>query len=139
MDEVFMDNYEAHIYSLLPNLHLSAWELEVINLPIIYEDVGKLIDKEQFQNSFYNHCAQLNLPAETYDLEEAFQKASNEWAIDIMLRVADHVIKSFDRDVPLDATNVVAWKDGRIAVDETICKSIHNYENTLSDIANLNI
>ena len=38
---------------------------------------------------FFKHCTELDLPRETYDLEQRFGKANNEWCEELMIIVAD--------------------------------------------------
>ena len=58
------------------------------------EHVRHLIDRDEFYSFFSSECAKLiSLPYENYHMETAFEKANKEWAMELMVLVADRILK----------------------------------------------
>ena len=100
MDDVFKENYITYIFSLLPELEVE-WKNQIVNMHDLWMDTGRLLDKNEFLKSFSIECEELNLPAESYNINEAFHKANNEWSIELMLTVSDWTIKFYHDDIDL--------------------------------------
>ena len=61
---------------------------------------------------------ELELPFEDYYIEEAFEKAKKEWGGELMILVADMILKWYDDDIP--TAKIVTTEKGRIQVDISI-------------------
>ena len=120
MDNEFKFWYSTWMYSLLHQKE-PDWKRQVVNLHELWEDTGKLIVKDEFFMNFTKSCTELNLEAELYDMESGFEKANTVWKEELMLEMADHIIKTYDDSVSLDTTDVVYIENGRIRVDPTKC------------------
>ena len=124
MDTVFKDWYEVFASSSLCHLH-PDWEMHVMKLHEYWPQLLQLIDREQLRTCFFDEIADINeiakrhpsveshLPLD-YNFEEAFEKVSNEWKTELMIAVADKILKWFD-----DAEKaVVTVVNGRIQVSQ---------------------
>ena len=139
MDTVFKDWYEVFASSSLYHLH-PDWQMHVMKLHEYWPQLLRLIDREQLRTCFFDEIADINEIAErhpsveshlplNYNFEEAFEKVSNEWKTELMITVADKVLKWFDDDIPEKA--VVTVVNGRIQVD---CKQCPLYSNFCRDV-----
>ena len=99
-----------------------------------------MIDRKQLRTCFFDEIADINEIAErlpsvesllplNYNFEEAFEKVSNEWKTELMITVADKVLKWFDDEIPEKA--VVTVVNGRIQVD---CKQCPLYGKFCHDV-----
>ena len=72
---------------------------------------------------FRDECQELSLPVETFDYDRAYRLAATEWRIELMLAVVEKIIKWYDDDVPLEATELAVWDVAKqeIVVDRTVC------------------
>ena len=130
MDAVFKDNYKVFAYAKLSNLE-PEWELQVQHIRQLWNAVGNLIDRNEFYSMFSSECAELALPYENYHMETAFENANKEWAMELMVLVADRILKWYDDDIPLDAT-IVTQENETILIDLSACRL---YSHHLSRIA----
>ena len=73
MDDVFMENYKVHVFSILPRLD-SDWSFQVDNLHELWNTAADMINRAEFWLSFTSECFQFELPFEEYNIEEAFDK-----------------------------------------------------------------
>ena len=128
MDDVFKFWYEVYVFSR-SLLVEPDWKVQIQRLYEIWEEIGQLITLDCFRDNFINHCAELDLPGETYDLKEGYKMANNEWREELMITVSDRIIKHYDDDVSLSAT-VVSWDSVKncIFVDKSICKLYYEKE-----------
>ena len=128
MDDIFKFWYEVYIFSRIHRIE-PDWKVQIQRLHEIWEEVGRCITLDCFRFSFFKHCTELNLPGETYDFKQGFEKANNEWCEELMIIVADRIIKHYDDDVSLSAT-VVSWDSVKncIFVDKSICKLYYEKE-----------
>ena len=60
--------------------------------------------------------AELALLYVNYHMEAAFENANKEWAMELMVLVADRILKWYDDDIPLDAT-IVTQENETILID----------------------
>ena len=120
MDAVFKDNYKVFAFSKLPNLE-PEWELQVQHIRQLWNAVGNLIDRNKFYSLFSSACAELALPYENYHMETAFENANKEWAMELMVLVADRILKLYDDDIPLNAT-IVTQENETILIDLSACR-----------------
>ena len=58
----------------------------------LWMDTERLIDKNEFLKGFPKECEKLNLPAESYNINEAFHKAVNKWSIEPLLTASTMMI-----------------------------------------------
>ena len=126
MDTVFKDWYEVFASSSLYQLH-PDWEMHVMKLHEYWPQLLQLIDREQLRTCFFDEIADINeiakrhpsveshLPLD-YNFEEAFEKVSNEWKTELMITVADKILKWFDDDAEKAVVTVV---NGRIQVSQS--------------------
>lgn len=118
MDVPFKFYYTTYMFSLFPRPEkVEDWITQVVNINDFWEPTGKLISKTEFYKYFERYCADLSLPAETYDLENAFQAANKEWRVELMLEVGDRLMKWWYDDVPLEATNIICWNVDKEQMD----------------------
>ena len=120
MDAVFKDIYKVFAFSKLPNLE-PEWELQVQHIRQLWNAVRNLIDRDKFYSLFSSACAELALPYENYNMETAFENANKEWATELMVLVADRILKLYDDDIPLDAT-IVTQENETILIDLSVCR-----------------
>ena len=73
---------------------------------------------------FVNECRELRLPVETFDFERAYNLAATDWRMELMLAVVEQIIKWFDDDVSLHATELAVWDVAKqeIIIDRSVCK-----------------
>ena len=109
------------LYFLLLERLQREWELQVQNLHDFWNAVGDMIDRAELWLSFTSECFELELSFEDYAIEEAFEKAKKEWSEELMILVADMILKWYDDDIPTTA-KIVTMEDGRIQVDIAICQ-----------------
>ena len=121
MDEQFKILYEIFMFQQICEIE-PEWKKQVINLHELWEDTGKMIDKDQFTQHFNDTCDTL-LCYEVYDLEEAFAKANREWREELMIKVAERIIAFHDSHDSF-CEHVVSIENGYIHADTTMCKSI---------------
>ena len=95
MDDVFKFWYEVYVFSR-SLLVEPGWKVQIQRLHEIWEEMGQLITLDCFRDNFINHCAELDLPGETYDLKEGIKMANNEWREELMITVANRIIKHYD-------------------------------------------
>ena len=67
-------------------------------------------------------CLEESLPIETFDYEQACRLAETEWRIELMLAVVERIIKHYDDDVPIDATELAVWDVAKqeIVIDRSV-------------------
>ena len=120
MDAIFMENYKVHVFSILPRLDRD-WRFQVDNLHELWNTAADMMNRAEFWLSFTSECFQFELPFEEYDIEGAFDKARKEWKEELMILVADMMLKWYDDDIPTTAT-IVTMEDGCIQVNSAICR-----------------
>ena len=69
---------------------------------------------------FSSESAELALPYENYHMETAFENANKEWAMELIVLVADRILKWYD-DIPLGAT-IVTHKNETILIILSACR-----------------
>ena len=119
MDELFKHHYVSYAFSLLPKIH-PQWEIQLENLHLYWEQVLALIEKNQFSRMFTKECEELHLPAAEYNLEDAFGKVNNEWRTELMLAVANKILRWYEDDIPEEA-NILIMEKGCIQMDAMQC------------------
>ena len=126
MDDVFQRNYTIYMFSRIVMLE-PEWKEQIKRLPEIWRECGKFITKDTFIYSFLKHCEAYDLPGKTYDFEKAFKKVNTEWCVELMLSLADRIIKHYDDNAPI-LIKVVAWDINKkcIVVNHTLCKSFYD-------------
>lgn len=129
MDSVFKDNYKVFMFSLLPRVEPN-WHLQVKNLSELWKAAGDLIERAQFYLAFTSDCFQLELPFEDYNIEEAFEKANNEWTEELMVLVADMILKWYDDAIPPKA-EIVTLEKGQIQINSAICRRYASRDQSL--------
>ena len=122
MDYVFRDNYINYIFCLLRKIE-PKWRYQIINLHDLWDDMEDLMDKDKFSIDFVKKCTDVNLPAENFQLDDAFEKVNRKWKSELMLHVVDQIIKYYDDDIPF-YEKIVSLDKGCIRVDTTMGK--HN-------------
>ena len=55
------------------------------------------VDKDAFRNQFQRICEEARLPWKTFDLEDAFDKAKDEWREDIMKDIIKNLLQRAPR------------------------------------------
>ena len=120
MDALFKDIYKVFAFSKLPSLE-PEWELQVQHIRQLWNAVRNLIDRDRFYSVFSSACAEVALPYENYHMETAFENANKEWATELMVLVADRILKLYDDDIPLDAT-IVTQENETILIDLAVCR-----------------
>ena len=83
--------------------------------------IGNLIDRNEFYSIFSSECGKLALPYENYHMEMAFKNANQEWAMELMVLVADRILKWYNDDIPLDAT-IVTQENETIIIGLSACR-----------------
>ena len=130
MENVFKHEYMSFAFSRLPLLEPDS-NRQVYDLPELWKQLDSLLDHEDFHLMFAEHCDQLDLPHEQFDLENAFHKAQAEWAQHIMLQTADFILR-WNEDNPITRP-VVFWSNDYIFVDTSVCVKYRdwllNYNN----------
>ena len=114
LDNVFKKLYVNHMFFLLPSVEPN-WKKQIQQLHSLWEMTGNLIKKGEFIINFSRECRDLKLNNEQYDIVQAFDNANHEWKKELMLTVADRIIKFNDDNVPLNE-QVVTIKNGCIHV-----------------------
>ena len=84
-------------------------------------------------DSFSKECKQLYSPSVTDKIQAAFEKANKEWSTELMLAIADWIIKWYDDDVAETAT-IVTMEHLRIKLDATLCTNVFEL-----DLSKLNL
>lgn len=118
MDQVFKEKYTFFAFLRLDILE-PKYHLQVYNLHELWPKLNDVIDRETFFRFFSQECQELNLSAEEYDLDSAFLKAQNEWAVELMVATADFILKWNENKVI--STPVASWQHGHICVDQNVC------------------
>ena len=95
MDEIFKGCYGDYIFSLLGKFNLSFKE-QIVQLNNLWESVGNLIDKTEFQQSFTSRCIEMLQHSDTYDMQAAFTAANTYWRLEIMSFVTKLLSKVLD-------------------------------------------
>ena len=123
MDDIFKEDYLLSVFSVLPDVE-PDWQKQVNTMAEIWDEGVKLIDHKLLLKVFRDECQELSLPVETFDYDRAYRLAATEWRIELMLAVVEKIIKWYDDDVPLDATELAVWDvvKQEIVVDRTVCK-----------------
>ena len=115
MDDVFKENYKVHVFSILSRLD-SDWSFQVDNLHELWNIAADMLTApNSFWLSFTSACFQFELLFEEYDIEEVFDKARKEWKEELMILLADMILKWYDDDIPTTA-KIATMEDGRIQV-----------------------
>ena len=122
MDQIFKDNYVSTAYARIDKIE-PMWQRQIHDMHLLWKDVDKLMDYDGFTKWFVNDCKYKDLPYETYDIEGAFVKAQNEWAIELMLDLADTILCVLNDNAPQD----IFWHDGHICLDNTLCLSYRDW------------
>ena len=121
MNIIFKECYSDYAFSLLPRFKLH-WRDQVKQLNNLWEDIGVVIDKQDFFSSFTYRCSELLVKSNGYCLKTAFKNANTTWRSDIMTLVSNYVIVLNDHSVPLSA-KPAKWVDGALQIDSAVCKS----------------
>ena len=123
MDDVFKEDYLLSVFSVLPDVE-PDWQKQVNTMAEIWDEGVKLIDHKLLLKVFRDECRELSLPVETFDYERAYRLAATDWRIELMLAVVEKIIKWYDDDVSLEATELAVWDvfKQQIVVDRTVCK-----------------
>ena len=123
MDDIFKEDYLLSVFSVLPDVE-PDWQKQVNTMAEIWDEGVKLIDHKLLLKVFRDECQELSLPVETFDYDRAYRLAATEWRIELMLAVVEKIIKWYDDDVPLEATELAVWDVAKqeIVVDRTVCK-----------------
>ena len=126
MDDVFKITYNMYMFSRIVMLE-PEWKQQIKRLPEIWRECGESIRKDVFICSFLKDCKAYHLPGETYDIRKGFEKVNNEWCVELMITLADRIIKFYDDLVPISA-NVVSWDENKkcIVIDNSICTSFQD-------------
>ena len=123
MENIFKFDYMLSVFSVLGQVE-PDWRKQVNNIINIWDQGVQLINRELLQCLFVNECRELRLPVETFDFERAYNLAATEWRIELMLAVVEQIIKWFDDDVSLHATELAVWDVAKqeIIIDRSVCK-----------------
>ena len=123
MENIFKFDYMLSVFSVLGQVE-PDWRKQVNNIINIWDHGVQLINRELLQCLFVNECRELRLPVETFDFERAYNLAATEWRIELMLAVVEQIIKWFDDDVSLHATELAVWDIAKqeIIIDRSVCK-----------------
>ena len=123
MDDVFKEDYLLSVFSVLPDVE-PDWQKQVNTMTEIWDEGVKLIDHKLLLKVFRDECRELSLPVETFDYERAYRLAATDWRIELMLAVVEKIIKWYDDDVSLEATELAVWDvvKQQIDVDRSVCK-----------------
>ena len=122
MDDVFKRDYAEEVCFTIEQFE-PLWEYQVVDMPKLWERVGAALDREHLITNFQKHCQQIDLPYETFDIEEAFRKVNGEWKDELMLDSATLIFKRsggennefwYVIDEPLELRN------GRIGIKDNI-------------------
>ena len=123
MDDIFKEDYLLSVFSVLSEVE-PDWRKQVNNMADIWDEGVRLIDHKLLHSLFESECQELSLPFETFDYERAYKLAATEWRIKLMLAVVEKIIKWYDDDVSLEATELAVWDvfKQQIVVDRSLCK-----------------
>ena len=88
MDNIFKEIYTTYMVKLLPRVETS-WAFQLLYLHHIWENVGDFIQQREFFNDFAMGCDKYGLPADLYNIDDAFNVANNEWKPELMERVSN--------------------------------------------------
>ena len=128
MDDIFKNDYKCYAFAFLPDVERS-WMKQVVNMPELWDKVGQCIDRTQFTATIISECQELDLPYNTYNLDEAFNKAQNEWADELIIATATYILKWYvevDEDLYLP-DEVVELTNGHILVKDNLGHMIKDY------------
>ena len=123
MDDVFKMYYVLCVFSRLEQVE-PDWRKQVDNIVNIWDQGVSLIIHELLHSLMWQTCLEESLPIETFDYEQACRLAETEWRIELMLAVVERIIKHYDDDVPIDATELAVWDvvKQEIIIDRSVCK-----------------
>lgn len=106
---------------------------QVTDLHLLWDEIDKLIGKPDLVRSIIKRCQKdnLELPYDSYDYDSAFSMVSNEWKLELMVRIADDIVFTFDDNVPeelafVDEKKLTYYEDGCIKVDVSKCPSFYD-------------
>ena len=124
MDDVFKNMYYTCVFAVTADFN-SDWRQQVKNMNQYWDEAVKRMDHDGLMSLFTSECEELLLPAETYDIKKAYEKAANEWRIELMLGVIENIIHLYEDEIPWDATNLVYWdcELQEIIINRSICKN----------------
>ncbi len=133
MDEVFKNNYTFFAFLRLDNIE-PRWQVQVRDLHKLWSKLVDVINRDDLSTIFIMECQELDLPVDEYDLDDAFHKAQNEWAQELMVSTADYILR-WNEDKVI-STQVASWHDGHICVDVTVCVKYRDwvFHDDLSDM-----
>ena len=57
----------------------------------LWNAVGNLIDRNEFYSMLSFECTEIALSYENYHMETAFENANKEWAMELIVLVADRL------------------------------------------------
>ena len=120
MNVVFKENYKVFAFAKLTCLE-PEWELQVQHIRQLWNAIGNLIDRDEFYSMLSSECTELALLYEDYHMETAFKNANKKLAMELMVLVAESILKWFDDDIPLDAT-IVPQESETILIDISVCR-----------------
>lgn len=106
-----------------------TWMDQVVNMPNLWESVGNRIDRTHFTKMFVGECKELGLPYQTYDMDDAFNKANGEWAEELIVATATYILKWYfevDEDLYLP-DGVVELKEDCIIVKDNLYQMVEAY------------
>ena len=63
-------------------------------------------------------------------METAFENANMEWPMELMVLVADRILKWYDNDIPLDAT-IVKQENETILIDLSACRLYSHHRSRI--------
>ena len=94
MDVVFKDKKKVFAFAKLSSLEPEC-ELHVKHIRQLWNAVGNLIDHNKFYSMFSAECANLALSYENYHMEAALENANMEWAMELIVLIAERIAPSY--------------------------------------------
>ena len=77
--------------------------------------------QQSFIPCFHLHVLKSHYRMKIHHMETAFENANKEWATELMVLVADRILKLYDDDIPLHAT-IVTQENETILIDLSTCR-----------------
>ena len=100
MDNIFKKIYINYMFSVISRVE-PQWRKQVHYLHSIWELAGSNIPKGELTISFAKECNNLHMSIEQYNIDQAFHMTNHDWKHELMLQVADRIIKYNDDDALL--------------------------------------
>ena len=98
---------------------MRGWQNQIKFIDSVWDKLEHVFDRQLFTRMFSDHCRELSLPYQTYDIDAAFKQATTTWRVDLMLEVVEHILHHYIDDISLSTKGFVEGheKDKRFSID----------------------